>query len=193
MLTLQRREEVAEMPWSELNDPCAPTTWTIPAARAKNQRTHVVHLAAPVRDALKSLPTQNACVFAGRGQTGAIGAFSKMKAMLDEALAKAGHDLGDWRFHDFRRSGVTALAGMGFQPHVCDRILNHVTGAIQGVAAVYQRHEFLAERKAALDAWAAQVVAAAEPEDSPSSECDIKRSRRMGPLVISRSLVSLGP
>jgi hypothetical protein len=116
-----------------------------------------------------------------------------MKAMLDEALAKAGHDLGDWRFHDFRRSGVTALAGMGFQPHVCDRILNHVTGAIQGVAAVYQRHEFLAERKAALDAWAAQVVAAAEPEDSPSSECDIKRSRRMGPLVISRSLVSLGP
>ena len=74
----------------------------------------------------------------------------------DEAI------LPDWRFHDFRRSGVTALAGMGFPPHVCDRLLNHVTGAIQGVAAVYQRAEFMAERKAALDAWATLVIAAAE-------------------------------
>jgi hypothetical protein len=54
------------------------------------------------------------------------------------------------------------LAGMGFAPHVADRLLNHVTGAIQGVAAVYQRNEFLAERKAALDAWALHVLRAAD-------------------------------
>ena len=56
-----------------------------------------------------------------------------------------------------RCTGVTALAGMGFAPHVWDRLLNHLTGAIQGVAAVYQRAEFLAERKAALEAWARHI------------------------------------
>jgi hypothetical protein len=37
-------------------------------------------------------------------------------------------------------------------------ILNHQAGTISGVAAVYQRHEFLAERRAALDLWGAHVV-----------------------------------
>ena len=37
------------------------------------------------------------------------------------------------------------------------RILNHEEGTISGVAAVYQRHEFLAERKEALDRWGAHV------------------------------------
>jgi len=47
--------------------------------------------------------------------------------------------------------GQTARASTAdarFPPHVCDRLLNHVTGAIQGVAAAYQRAESLAERKA---------------------------------------------
>ena len=55
---------------------------------------------------------------------------------------------------------------MGFAPHVCDKLLNHITGAIQGVAAVYQRAEFLTERKAALDAWASTVLAAAEGREA---------------------------
>jgi hypothetical protein len=42
-------------------------------------------------------------------------------------------------------------------PHVADRILNHQSGTISGVAAVYQRHDFLAERKLALDRWGDHV------------------------------------
>lgn len=72
-----------------------------------------------------------------------------------DAQAKA-----DWRFHDFRRTGVTRLAELGVPPHVADRLLNHVTGSIQGVAAVYQRAEFLNERRVALELWASHVVAA---------------------------------
>ena len=49
---------------------------------------------------------------------------------------------------------MTALARLRLPPHVCDRLLNHAEGAIRGVAAVYQRHDFLAERKEALEAWA---------------------------------------
>ena len=50
-----------------------------------------------------------------------------------------------------------AWPGSGVAPHVADKILNHQSGTISGVAAVYQRHEFLAERQAALDLWGAHI------------------------------------
>jgi hypothetical protein len=45
------------------------------------------------------------------------------------------------------------MARLGIAPHVADKILNHQAGTISGVAAVYQRHDFLAERKEALEMW----------------------------------------
>ncbi len=67
-------------------------------------------------------------------------------------------------FHDFRRAGVTALAEAGFPPHVADKLLNHVSGTIRGVAAVYQRGKFAEERRRALDAWASHVLRHGEGE-----------------------------
>jgi hypothetical protein len=49
------------------------------------------------------------------------------------------------------------MARLGVPPHVADKILNHQEGTISGVAAVYQRHDFLAERKEALDRWGVHV------------------------------------
>ena len=148
MLTLARRDEVAQMRWSEV----APdlSRWTIPAERVKNGRAHMVHLAAPAQVVLAGVPRldPDGLVFA-TGPGKALTTFSWMVRQIQASSGTAG-----WRLHDVRRTGVTALAGMGFPPHVCDRLLNHVTGAIQGIAAVYQRAEFLAERKAALEAWA---------------------------------------
>ena len=162
MLTAQRRDEVAKMAWAELSPDL--TTWTLPRERAKNDKAHVVHLAEPVRDIIAALPRIKDCpfVFATAGAR-PVSAHGAIKTALDAAVtAERGAALPAWTFHDFRRAAVTALAGMGFAPHVCDRLLNHVGGAIKGVAAVYQRAEFLAERRAALDAWAAHVVRAAE-------------------------------
>jgi hypothetical protein len=48
---------------------------------------------------------------------------------------------------------ATFMADLGIAPHVLDRVLNHVSGTITGVARVYNRHEYRDERKAALDAW----------------------------------------
>ena len=62
------------------------------------------------------------------------------------------------------------MAGAGYPPHVADRPLNHVEDAIRGVAAVYQRGEFLPERKAALEAWAGHVLACAGRDaEAPTS------------------------
>jgi hypothetical protein len=41
--------------------------------------------------------------------------------------------------------------------------MNHVSGAIRGVAAVYNRHDYLGERAAALDAWGRYVEGLISP------------------------------
>lgn len=173
LLTLQRRDEVAAMRWAELSPDLA--TWTLPAERAKNGKAHIVHLAEPARAIIAGQQRRDGCPFIFRAESNRpVSAFSAAKRKLDAKIAGARESadpgaapLAGWTMHDFRRAGVTALAGMGFAPHVCDKLLNHVSGTIHGVAAVYQRAEFLAERKAALDAWAAHVLAAAQ--DKPAA------------------------
>lgn len=164
LLTLQRRDEVASLRWDELSTDSS--TWTLPAERAKNGKAHLIHLSDPVRTILAGMPRVQGCPYVFAAASGKpVSAFSFMKRALDATIIRERTetaiepaDLPGWTMHDFRRAGVTELAGMGFPPHVCDRLLNHVNGAISGVAAVYQRAEFLTERKAALDAWAAHVV-----------------------------------
>lgn len=94
---------------------------------------------------------------------------------LERELTRHETVLPNWRFHDFRRAGVTHLAGSGVPPHIADRLLNHVTGSIQGVAAVYQRAEFAAERRQALDSWARLIVAAADGREVEGNVVTLER------------------
>ena len=183
LLTLQRREEVAGMQWPELDSRVRPTKWTIPAARAKNGRQHHVHLSEPVRAILTTLTPRDdtpSVLHSGRGA--ALTTFSAAKAALDAAIAAERGEAGNsepmspWKFHDLRRTGVSTLARMGTAPHVADRLLNHVTGAIQGVAAVYQRHDFATERAAALDAWASHVEACGEGREAAENVIALRRA-----------------
>ena len=78
--------------------------------------------------------------------------FSRAKCLLDQLSGVTG-----WRLHDLRRTCVSGMARLGIAPHVADKVLNHQAGTISGVAAVYQRHDFLTERLEALDLWGAHV------------------------------------
>jgi integrase len=171
ILTLQRRQEVAGMRWSELSEDRS--VWTIPAERAKNGKAHIVHLSSPAQAVLADVSSVEGCdlVFSTNGETRVSG-FSKAKRRLDEKSKVIG-----WRFHDFRRTGVTELADLGFPPHVCDRLLNHVSGTISGVAAVYQRSEFLPERKRALEAWGSYVEGLASASGPQGNVIDIGLTR----------------
>jgi hypothetical protein len=83
-----------------------------------------------------------------------------------------------------RRTIVSGMARLGIPPHVADKILNHQGGTISGVAAVYQRHEFLAERKEALDRWGAhveQVVQTLQRSITPAKEHDPATERDANP------------
>jgi integrase len=149
-LTGQRREEVASMSWSELDLPAR--TWTIPAARSKNDKPHIVHLSDPARQLLEQGPRTGEWVFSTNGRTPFQG-FSKAKRQLDDLSG-----VTNWTLHDLRRTVVSGMARLGIPPQIADKVLNHQTGTISGVAAIYQRHDFLDERKSALDQWGSHVT-----------------------------------
>jgi integrase len=149
-ITGQRREEVGSMSWSEID--LAGRTWTIPAARSKNNKPHIVHLSDPARHLLEQVPRTGELVFSTNGRTPFQG-FSKAKVQLDDLSG-----VTNWTLHDLRRTVVSGMARLGVPPHIADKVLNHQTGTISGVAAVYQRHEFLDERQQALDLWGKHVA-----------------------------------
>jgi integrase len=158
ILTAQRRDEVAGMRWSEIDE--ARALWTIPGERAKNGRAHEVPLPAPATDILGSIPRVDGSdlVFTTNGWS-PISGFSKAKLRLDSASGVGLTERDEWRVHDIRRSVTTFMAEMGIPPHVVDKLLNHVSGSIRGVAAVYNRHAYTDERRRALDAWARRLAA----------------------------------
>ena len=152
LLTGQRLNEVAGMTWTEVDFDNA--MWTIPSARAKNKSSHLVHLNEPVMKELNALYefSSSELVFTTTGNTPVSG-FSKSKRKLD-ALS----GVQEWRLHDLRRSFATITTEtLGFEPPVVDRILNHVSGSVRGIAAVYQRGEYLEKRREVLEAWATYV------------------------------------
>jgi integrase len=149
-LTGQRREEAARCLWDELD--LQSRIWTLPNLRTKNAKPHIVHLSDQAIAVLRQAKRRGTFVFSLTGAR-PFQDFSKAKRELD---AKSG--VTGWRLHDLRRTCVSGMAALGVAPHVADKILNHQSGTISGVAAVYQRHQFMSERKAALEKWGAHVA-----------------------------------
>jgi integrase len=158
ILTAQRRDEVAEMRWTEID--FAARTWTLPRGRVKNDKAHVVHLSDAALGILRSLPRTKGSdlVFTTTGATPVTG-FSRAKNRIDATiLADNCRSLDRWTLHDLRRTSATGMAErLKIAPHVVDKILNHKTGTIKGVAAIYNRAEYAEERRAALEAWGRYV------------------------------------
>ncbi|WP_245269263.1 tyrosine-type recombinase/integrase [Rhodomicrobium udaipurense] len=170
LLTAQRREEVAGVRWAELDLDAA--SWTIARERCKNGKEHLVDLhpsavalldplgeamaARVVRARAWAAEGSHDIVFTTTGATPVSG-FSKAKERIDRRMREL---LGDrfkpWRTHDLR-TAASGMAALGFQPHIIERVLNHVSGAQGGLVGVYQRHEYRDERRRAIMAWGDQV------------------------------------
>jgi integrase len=175
LLTGQRRGEVAGMTWREISDDLA--IWTLPGERTKNGAAHTVPLSAPARDLVRALLPDHENkrgVKGGLLLPGAVGTpfsgWSKAKRALDKAIrdtrAKGAAITGTsparlvpWNVHDLRRTVATGLQRLGVRLEVTEAVLNHISGSRGGIAGVYQRHDWAAEKRAALDAWAAHVAA----------------------------------
>jgi integrase len=185
ILTGQRRGEVAGMTWNEISEDWM--AWTIPGERTKNGLAHTVPLSAAARDLLnaalpkgmKDEPANGLLVLPGALGTPFAG-WSKAKRTLDQAImeartnaaARAGVQpapLVAWSVHDLRRTVATGFQRLGVRLEVTEAVLNHISGSRGGIAGVYQRHDWAAEKRAALDSWAAHVVYLTEGH-SPSGK-----------------------
>lgn len=166
ILTGQRRDEVGSMCWAEID--FQHRQWVIPKERCKNGVEHVVPLSKAAIAILKALPrikSKAGLVFTSTGETPVTG-FSRAKDRIDESMLKAmrkGADepekieLARWTFHDLRRTAASGMARLGMPVHVVEAVLNHKSGTIKGVAAVYNRYSYDAEKRQALEAWSRYV------------------------------------
>ena len=166
LLTGARLREVTEMTWAEVD--LGARLWTLPSSRAKNGSAHQVPLSDAVLAVLAArraaFPTCRH-VFTANGRS-AIAGLSKAKRRFDGMLRAELGKLEPWVVHDLRRTCATNLARLGAAPHIIEATLNHRSGTIKGVVRTYNRHPYLAERRAALQAWAdalARITADAEP------------------------------
>lgn len=140
------------MAWDELN--LTERVWTIPATRTKNHRPHSVPLTPAVIAIIEAVPATGGLLFPARGKPDQpYAGYTKGKAALDAAAGVTG-----WTIHDLRRTAATGMARLAVQPHVVERILNHVSGTFGGVAGVYNRFQYLPEMREALIAWERHVL-----------------------------------
>lgn len=175
ILTGQRREEVAAMTWGEVADDLS--TWTIPASRAKNGVAHVVPLCVQAQAILKNAArhersddkTKDEPELVFPGLRGPFNGFSKAKTVLDTDSG-----VKQWRLHDLRRTMATGLQKLGVRLEVTEALLNHVSGSRAGIVGVYQRHDYAAEKRAALTAWGAHVKAIVEGRDTSDNVTPLK-------------------
>jgi integrase len=169
MLTGARREEVADIRWSELSSDFA--VWTLPKERAKNHNALVLPLPAPVRAIIAAQERVDGSphVFPSVRPGVSFANFSACKDLIDEASGVAG-----WRLHDLRRTVATNLQKLGVRLEVTEAILNHVSGSRGGIVGVYQRHEWTDEKRAALDAWGERLIAVIDGRAAASNVIPIR-------------------
>src|SRR5262249_781804 len=100
-------------------------------------------------------------IFSTTGETAPSG-WARAKRRLDAVMASMAKQERDasiapFRLHDLRRSAATHMAEIGIPPHIIEAALNDVSGHKGGVAGIYNRAAYAAEKKAALERWAAHV------------------------------------
>ena len=156
ILTGQRESEVCGAKWTEFD--LTENLWRIPTERTKTKRAHLVHLApqaVAILEALTPLTGYREHVFAsplkpgqpiyGRSVNNALG-----------TLFKAGKlaNVTPCHVHDFRRTLITRLPDLGYEPFLGHKIANHV---LAGVFAHYNHNAYEEQRAAALKAWAERI------------------------------------
>lgn len=150
LLTGQRRSEVTYLTRERVGE-------TLQFPDTKNRTDHEIPLLPMARAVIEDVPHKKPYLFQNTKPV-PFSAFSKAKTDFDKEL-----EIGPYRLHDLRRTFSSNMAMLGVPLHVTERILNHKSGTISGVAAIYNRHTYMEEMRDALQVW----------EDYLSSICQL--------------------
>ena len=157
ILTGQRNREVAGMNRSELN--LKKQAWTLTRERTKSKRTTDIPLSPLAVEILEGIPslTGRHIFTTGNGDKPIV-LGDKIKKQIDKMLGDAIQE--PWRFHDLRRTLSSAMSLLKVPQPVTTKILNHGPRRKAGsIDAIYDRHEYTDEKRAALAAYARYIAA----------------------------------
>lgn len=133
LVTGQRRGEIAGLRWDEIS-----VGWLhFSPDRTKNARGHAVPLGALGLQILDRPKTHDLFVFGDADSDQPFSGWSRAQRRL---LQETG--LPHFTLHDLRRTFATVHAKLSTPIHVTERLLNHVSGTVSGVAAVYNRYSY---------------------------------------------------
>ena len=158
LVTAQRKGEIANAEWSEIN--WTTSTWTIPAQKAKNGQAHRVYLTPLAVELLEELRTlAEDSIF---WLPSPIGDKPVIETSLDHALR---NNLGLLELenvtpHDLRRTAASFMASLGVTRFTISKLLNHSDSS---VTATYDRHSYDQEKQAALVLWEQKLRAIVTP------------------------------
>lgn len=150
LVTAQRKGEIMGAEWDEFD--LVNGWWTIPAKKSKNGNNHLVplsELAIELLQKLKTLSNGSKWLLPSpRGDKHIV------PTAIDRALRnniKKFKDVKPFTPHDLRRTAASHMTALGVSRLVVSKLLNHVENS---VTAIYDRHSYDKEKRAAVDVWA---------------------------------------
>ena len=169
LLTGQRKDKVATMMWSDIDD----GTWSIPSDEREKANAGKLQLPQSVIDIIDAQPriASNPHVFSAGKGNGPFNSFSQRKRELDKRLPK----MPGWTIHDLRRTARSLLARAEVRPDIAERVLGH---AIPGIGRIYDRHAYDDEKGKALAALSALVNRIINPKAAKVTDLAEHRRRQ---------------
>ena len=166
LLTGQRRSEIAEASWREID--LKARLLTIPAERMKGDAPHTVPLTDDALRIIEALPRfgDGDYLFSATREARPINAFTRPKTRLDRLMLeelRRDHpeaELPPFTIHDVRRSMRTGLSALPIPGLVRELVIGH---AKPGLHKIYDQFAYLDEKRHALELWAARVRSLIEP------------------------------
>lgn len=159
ILTGQRRSEIGGLRWEWIDG----DTLTLPSEHTKNKHAHTIPLGEQAQEVIGDLPQLGDYLFPAtrthvRGKpTTSFNAWATAKPAFDKGL-----DVEPYTLHDLRRTFASTLAALGTPIHITEKLLNHVSGTISGVAAIYNRHQYIDEMREAIGRFEGHLEATPE-------------------------------
>ena len=166
LLLAVRKEELIAAKWEEFD--LEKAVWYLPEARTKTSTAIDIPLPVLAVDTLRELQRLacgSAYVFPARKMQSRMIPHidtNTLNAAISKHIKPLLADIPNFTIHDFRRTARTHLAALGVAPMVAERCLNH---KIKGVEGTYNRHDYLDERKQALNEWARLLAALEQGRD----------------------------
>lgn len=155
LLTGQRRGELAAARWADVD--LDARTWRIPDEHSKTGRGHVVPLSDWAAEEFRSLKRESSrsrYVIPDPSGDKPIDPKQLTRSLAKCRARFAKRGIAPFTLHDLRRTCRTGLAKLQIPPHIAERVLNH---AQEKIAGTYDVHDYLNEKREALNQWAARL------------------------------------